>query len=232
MIGISSDAKYYYVINFWTQTFCFALCYSYVYIDFLIFLTITSHILVELNKINEMCKNLGQYEEKLFDKFIKRHDTNEKMENGVIEVKERKKTIPSKVLLKLIHKRHVKILEYIKITSNFYFINMLLNEAFIIAIIAFVFYVLTFVGGNAYLACAMLILVPQFLVISFIGSKILEAENDIARSLYDSNWLYLNSKNRKFLCVVMEMAQKPHTLSAGGFANVSLARFAVVRYKY
>lgn len=218
VIGISKDSPYYYAINFWTQAFCLALCYSYVYIDFLIFLTITSHILVELNGINEMCKNLGKYEEISSSENIR----VPKVELG------NNKNVHAKTLLKQIHERHVKILELINITSNFYLINMLLNEAFIVAIIGFVFYVLTFIDGNYYLACSMMLLAPQFLVVSYIGSRILEAGSDTARTLYDANWLYLNPKDRKVLCAVMAMAQKPHTLSAGGFADVSLSRFAVV----
>lgn len=230
MIGVAKESKYYYSINFWTQTFCFALCYSYVFIDFLIFLTISSHILVELGTINEMCKDLGGYEEQLSKKYFERELSESTPDIEVIDLPDddHSKT-KSKEMLKLILDRHVKIVEIIKTSSNFYFISILMNEANTFACIGFVFYLIAIYGGNTYLALGALFIIPQYYMISLIGSRILESGNDIAKTLYDSNWLYLKPKERKMMCVIMELAQKPHTLSVGGFANVSLERFNVVR---
>lgn len=227
VIGISKESKYYYPINFWTQTYCYGLMFHFVFVDFLIFLTITSHILTELKGINEICKDLGKYEEYLSEKLFKR-ECAKNNDVEVIELPNDRSYIASNVLLKQVFERHTKVLGVINIASSFYFFNILLNEGVTFACNGFVYLVVTVFGDNYIVAMGACFIIPLYFMISLIGSKILEAEHEMARTLYASNWLYLKPKERKMLCVVLAVAQKPHTLSAGGFASVSLERFTMV----
>lgn len=223
VIGIPPESKFFYPVNFWVQAYGYDISYHSVFVDFLIFYTITSHILAELMIINDICSDLGKYEESLTEQ---QHDNTDV---EVIELPDDSLShIPSKVLLNHILERHVKILEVIKNASDFYFINILLNEAVLFAGNGFIYLVFTIFRDNYVVAANALLFIPQYYMMSLMGAKILEAGNEMARRLYASKWLYLSPKQRKMMCLIMAMAQTPHTLTAGGFSDVSMARFAVV----
>lgn len=179
---------------------------------------------MELELINEICDSLGNYEKDLSEKIFEMKTPRTSEEDLKI------KKIRSKFLLKQILDRHVEILNVIRATSDFYLINVLLNESNTFACIGFVFYLIVIFSGNTYLALGSLFMIPQYFVICFISTKILEAGSEIARTSYRSNWLYLSHEERKMMCVIMAMGQKPNTLTAGGFSDVSLSRFTVVNF--
>lgn len=217
--GIPKESKFYYFINFWMQNAGYFVGYNFVFIDFFIFLTITRHILTEIDIIIEMCKDLGKY-----DALQRQND--EDIET--IYLSGETKIPKSEVLLKLILDRHQKVVQAIKNASDFYSLAALTYETNAFAGFLFIFYLLKTLGEFNIVVVGTSALVPQLFVFSLIGTQILEKGNDMARILYQSQWLALTPKERKMFCTILAMAQKPHTLSAGGFGDVALARFGVV----
>lgn len=215
---VTKDSRFYFGLNFWTQCLGYFTCFGYFLIDFLIFVTITSHILTELKVINEMCQDVGKYELEGFEELKGR-------KQGVNMIQLAPK---ADVLLKFILERHNKVIEAIQNASDFYIVTILFYEATAFTNFLFVYYLLFIFGGFYNMVFASIMLAPQYLIVSLIGNNILEKGNLIAKALYDSHWLHLKPKDRKVLCTIIAMSQKSHTLSVGGFGNVVLARFAMV----
>uniref|UniRef100_A0A336LT13 Odorant receptor n=1 Tax=Culicoides sonorensis TaxID=179676 RepID=A0A336LT13_CULSO len=233
IVGITKDSKYYFILNITSHAFGFAMIYSYIFIDFMMFVTISRHILAQLKIINDMCKDIGKYEKNLVEQYFGRHyhNTTELKLMGLnkdILVSKHQQYPKSMVLLKLILERHKKLLSIIKIASDFYFLSILLYEALTFVCNGFVYCTLTILNGSWFLALTSTFVLPQYYVISSIGTEILESGNEMSTNLYNSDWLYLSPKERKMMQICMVLSQKPHTLTAGGFQDVSLQRFTYV----
>lgn len=68
----------------------------------------------------------------------------------------------------------------------------------------------------------------QYLIISIISSYTKSGFEDIAVSLYDSDWYWLSHKDKKSMLKIMMLAQKPQAFSVGVFAESNLERFTDV----
>lgn len=71
----------------------------------------------------------------------------------------------------------------------------------------------------------------QYLIISIFSSYTKTGFEEIAVALYDSDWYWLNQKEKKDVLKVLILAQQPKTFSVGAFKNANLERFTDVSYK-
>lgn len=238
---ISKESKYYYAANYWEQIFCFSLMYAFIIFDFMIFYTITKHIMNELTIIVELSKTLGDLGEESFNNEQtillsekENHDDLDELRKVLSEIEIPPENLSLKKpkameLLKLIHERHTKIMSVIHTASEFYFLNMLFWEFMIFITICYLYYLVFIFKGLYNMVAGGVVIIIQFYVISLIGANILEKGQEIAKALYCSHWYYLKALERKLLLSIMVAAQKPNTLSSAGFGNVSLSRFTSVR---
>lgn len=74
------------------------------------------------------------------------------------------------------------------------------------------------------------IILAQYFLICHTGANMSYKFSNISVSLYLSKWYYLNVKDQKHVLMLMMESQKATTLTVGGLADVSLARFASVRF--
>lgn len=229
---IPKDSPFYYSLNFWHQIFCYSYLYAYIVVEFLIFFTLSTHILLEMDLIKDICKKLGDYEVNSMEARQPTSLNNSDL-HKIIEVKSHKNRnmteMKGSALLGDILDRHNKIIEVVLHASNLYFYQSLLWEFATAASVCYAYYLIAIYQGYYYLAIGCLFIVPQYLICSVNGSNILHKSYEIARTLYDSNWLNLNVNDKKTLVLILKMMQKSHTLTVGGFADVSLARFTFVR---
>lgn len=68
----------------------------------------------------------------------------------------------------------------------------------------------------------------QYLIISVISAYVKDAFEDIAVSIYDSDWFWLSQTEKKTVLKIMMVAQKPHAFSVGVFKEANLERFTDV----
>lgn len=224
---VSKESRFYFGLNFWTQMFGYFICYGFIVIDFLIFVTITRHIITEMEVINNMCLDIGTHEKDYLETLEEEDDDGLETIRLADEAKEAK-TAKADILLKLILDRHNKVIKVIQNAANLYVVTILCYEGLSFSNLLFIYYLLAIFGGFYHLIFGTIPLLPQYYIVSWIGSSILEMGKEMTKTLYDSHWLHLKPKDRKVLCIILAMAQKPHGLSVGGFADVALARFAVV----
>ena len=76
------------------------------------------------------------------------------------------------------------------------------------------------------------IVLSQYFLICHTGANMSHKFSSISTSLYLSKWYYLNVKDQKHLLMILMESQKATTLTVGGLAEVSLARFASVRFVF
>lgn len=94
-----------------------------------------------------------------------------------------------------------------------------------------VLYILIVYDPNMiFLMFDFVIVLSQYFLICHTGANMSHKFSNISTSLYLSKWYYLNVKDQKYLLMIMMESQKATTLTVGGLAEVSLARFASVRF--
>lgn len=70
-----------------------------------------------------------------------------------------------------------------------------------------------------------LLIGSQYFVLCLSGTNILRKSEDIGKTLYMSKWYNLKDIEKQAILNIIQMSQKPCTLSAGGFGYVLLSRF-------
>lgn len=73
-----------------------------------------------------------------------------------------------------------------------------------------------------------LLISTQYFVVSIISALLKEAFEDIAVSLYDSEWYWLEKGQRMSVLKIMMMAQTPQAFGVGMFYEANLERFTSV----
>lgn len=232
---VAKESTLYIPVNHLQQTYSYMLVNGFIYTDFLIFYSILTHIMQEMDIMIDISKKIGEYEEVESHKSIvngKVTDTNDAFLNILMEINENCQNNDKPTanqLQELILKRHVVLVNVIKIARSFYLVNILIWELIAFCTIIYLYYLIVHIGGNYLIAFGCVFLILQYNAMCYAGGDILIKEDEIARGLYGSKWYYLTGADRKHLCLILMMAQKPCTLSAGGFGNVSLKRFTSVR---
>lgn len=67
-----------------------------------------------------------------------------------------------------------------------------------------------------------------YVVVCVLGTALKTALQNIAFTIYDSNWYYLTAKDRKTVLKILMISQKPLTLKTGPFAEANLERLTGV----
>lgn len=234
---IEKSSKFYFPVNYSQQAFCYVILYCFMIINYLFFYTVTKHILIELDLIIELCKKIGQEEEKHFIEENTIILKNKKV--PVLKIvgenrnaSENPPNLSSIDLIKILLERHLQIRSIIDTTANFYYINIPLWEMISITSCCFAYYATMIYHGfyNQLIGTAFLLL--QYLMVCYMSTNILEKHGEIGKVLYTSKWYYLSVKEKKALINIIQMSQKTCTLSSGGFGYVSLERYNDVRDFY
>lgn len=231
---ITKESWLYFPINHLQQTYSYMLVNGFIYADFLIFYSILRHITNEMNILIDISKKIGEYEELqsllmiVNGKVTTLNDELLVILSEIIDATETNTKPAANQLLELIHSRHIVLVDVIKVARSFYLINILIWEFTAFNTIIYLYYLIVHVGGYYLIAFGCIFVIMQYYAMCYAGGDILFKEDEIARGLYGSKWYYLGVNERKWLKVILLATQKPFTLSAGGFGNVSLNRFTSV----
>lgn len=70
----------------------------------------------------------------------------------------------------------------------------------------------------------------QIWLVCYFGQKLIDSSARVADGIYECDWInHENSEFRKYVTIIMLRAQRPKTLTAMGFTDISLETFAAVR---
>ena len=69
----------------------------------------------------------------------------------------------------------------------------------------------------------------QMCLLCFFGQKLIDSSAAVADGIYECDWMDHDNKFKKYVVITMIRGQRPMTLSAMGFADISFETFATVR---
>lgn len=234
---IPKSVIYYFPINYIQQIISYILVNAFIFVDFLLFITILRHILNEMDILIDVSLKMGKFEELEILKNIVDEDndaqtmttTEKQFMSVLLDMQINENDHPKTTeLVKVFFERHVTLIEVIEKARSFYLINILVWELTTFTTLIYIYLLFFHQDGVATVGFASGFVFLQYYVISNGGGNILSKEDEIARALYGSKWYFCGVKERKNLTLILMMTQKSNTLSAGGFGNVSLNRFTVV----
>lgn len=209
----------YIPVNLIHQSFAVIFMYLLMNINFLYFYTLTRHILLELDLIIELCTKIGYFgiPSKRTNQFLRsKNDQKSETHN----------------FLNIVLERHLKIMNVISIASDFYSINFLLWEALTFCSAVYSYYSIVIHQGQYSMLMGPAMVLSQYFMLCLLGANIMEKTSEIGKALYTSKWYELEDNEKKIILNIIQMSQKPCSLSAGGFGFVTLIRFNTVRNSF
>ncbi|XP_063708681.1 odorant receptor 67c-like [Culicoides brevitarsis] len=226
-------------LNFWLNFFVQAigLCYwSLVFYSIVfIFFNIVVNVLSELKIIAQICRTIGNLEEKMQEDHFSEHPSlSNEVLNGIFHnstkiqdlEKFQKKDAETSKLLGTIIKYHSNMICLMDQMSSVYAFNVLTWE-FIFTLAVVAFYTLSRFSPTTAINMGPVLttLSLTYFFVCYVCELMKQRFDDIGVSLYSSKWYLLKPCHRKDLVTILQLGNKARTLRVGPFGFSGLERF-------